>query len=210
MKNLVFIGPPGSGKGTQSKILCQELGFTHVSTGDLLRKEIAKKSELGLKIKSVMNAGDLVSDELVVDILKANIDLDNHSYIFDGFPRNVEQARVLDEQILGSSKYVGVFFDVNIDGLIKRIVNRRVTKDGKNIYNILTKPPAVEGICDITGQELIQRNDDKEEVVLKRMTVYKNETSPLLKFYEEKKLLKTVDAEQGISDVTEQIKKILD
>ncbi len=209
MKNIVFIGPPGSGKGTQAAILNENHGFNHVSTGNLLRAEIKKDNALGSKIKEVMSSGKLVSDELVAELLKENIDLSCKQYIFDGFPRNVNQAEVFQDEIMDKSDYLALLFDVDTEKLVERIINRRVSKDGTQIYNLITKPPKVAGICDVTGETLVQRKDDTEEVVRHRMDVYLKETAPLVEFYKSKKILKSVNADLNIDQVTEQIMNCL-
>jgi adenylate kinase len=209
MKHLVFLGAPGSGKGTQSSKLKQELGFHHVSTGDLLRKEIAAQSQLGKRVKSIMDAGQLVSDELVVELLKANIDLKKDQYIFDGYPRNLVQAKTLHEQILQGHDYTAIYFSVDTEKLVTRLTNRRVTKDGKHIYNLITNPPKVAGKCDVTGDPLIHRDDDKEEVIRNRMDVFTSTIEPVLKFYKDLGILKTLEADQNVEDVYESILKIL-
>jgi adenylate kinase len=202
-KHLILLGAPGSGKGTQSSKL-KEAGWVHVSTGDLLRTEISKKSELGLKVKSVMDAGQLVTDEQVVELLKANLDLKNNKYIFDGYPRNHKQANTLDG-ILKGHDYVAVYFKLNLDILIERITNRRTTKNGKNIYNLKTNPPKVEGICDVTGEALIQRDDDKEDVVRERMNVFEATIDPILDFFNNNNNLVVIDADQDLDQVYNQI-----
>jgi adenylate kinase len=202
-KHLILLGAPGSGKGTQSSKL-KEAGWVHVSTGDLLRTEISKKSELGLKVKSVMDAGQLVTDEQVVELLKANLDLKNNKYIFDGYPRNHKQANTLDG-ILKRHDYVAVYFKLNLDILIERITNRRTTKNGKNIYNLKTNPPKVEGICDVTGEALIQRDDDKEDVVRERMNVFEATIDPILDFFNNNNNLVVIDADQDLDQVYNQI-----
>jgi adenylate kinase len=199
-KNLVFIGAPGSGKGTQSSKISKEKGYKHISTGDLLRSEIAKGTELGNKVKSVMESGQLVSDELVVELLKANLELDTNSYIFDGYPRNIEQAKTLDG-ILTGSEYLAVYFKLDTDKLVERLTNRRVTKDGKNIYNLKTNPPKVEGVCDVTGEPLLQRDDDKEEVVRSRMEVFESTVGPIIDFYEKQGNLVVIDADRQMDEV---------
>lgn len=203
-KNLVFIGAPGSGKGTQSSKVSQGLGFVHISTGDLLRSEISKESELGLKVKAVMESGQLVSDELVVELLKANLDLDKNSYIFDGYPRNIKQAQTLDT-ILSDSSYLAVYFKLDTEKLVERLTNRRVTKDGKHIYNLLSNPPRIEGVCDVTGQPLLQRDDDKEEVIRNRMKVFEETIGPLLDFYETKGNLVVINADLSVDEVYAEI-----
>ena len=202
-KHLILLGAPGSGKGTQSSKL-KSAGWLHVSTGDLLRTEIAKKSDLGNKVKSVMDAGQLVSDELVVELLKANLELDKNKYIFDGYPRNHKQANTLDD-ILKGHDYVAVYFKLNLDILVERITNRRTTKNGKNIYNLKTNPPKVEGICDVTGEALIQRDDDKEDVVRERMNVFEATIDPILEFFNNNDNLVVVNADQDLDQVYNQI-----
>lgn len=207
-KHLILLGAPGSGKGTQSAKL-KEIGLTHVSTGDLLRTEIAKESELGLKVKSVMAAGQLVTDDLVVELLKANLDLNDNTYIFDGYPRNSKQAKTLDG-ILEGHDYLAVYFELDLDILIERITNRRTTKDGKHIYNLKSNPPKVDGICDITGEKLVQRNDDKEEIVRDRMNVFRTTIDPILEFFQQKGRIVTVDAMLSPDQVYKQIIKNLE
>lgn len=204
MKNLILLGAPGSGKGTQSAKLVSNLSYGHVSTGNLLREEIAKESELGLKVKKVMEDGQLVSDELVAELLKANLNLNDKVYIFDGYPRNAEQAKTLDG-ILKGFDYKAIYFKLDTDKLVERIENRRMTKDGKHIYNLLTNPPKVAGICDITGEKLIQRKDDKADVVRKRMDVFEETIDPVLEHYKSMNLLEVIDADKDLEEVYQQI-----
>ena len=151
-----------------------------------------------------MDAGQLVSDDLVVELLKANLSLESSKYIFDGYPRNLEQAKTLG-QILKGYSYTAVYFDLDTDKLVQRLCNRRVTKDGKHIYNLLTNPPKVEGVCDVTGEPLIHRDDDKEEVVRSRMEVFKNTIDPLLKFYSEEDNLVKIAADNEVNGVYEEL-----
>lgn len=204
MENLILLGAPGSGKGTQSALLVEGKSYQHVSTGNLLREEISKESDLGIRVKEVMESGQLVSDELVVELLKSNLDLGNASYIFDGYPRNLEQAKTL-EQILNGHNHKAVYFNLDTEKLVERLGNRRVTKDGKNIYNLITNPPKVNGICDVTGEKLVQRDDDKEEVVRKRMKVFNETITPVLEFYKEKGLLVEVEADRSLELVYEDL-----
>ncbi len=197
MENLILLGAPGSGKGTQSAMLVDGKSYRHVSTGNLLREEISKESDLGLRVKEVMESGQLVSDELVVELLKANLDLDNASYIFDGYPRNLEQAKTL-EQILNGHNHKAIFFKLDTEKLVERLGNRRVTKDGKNIYNLITNPPKANGVCDVTGEPLVQRDDDREEVVRKRMEVFDETISPVLEYYKNKGILVEVEADKSL------------
>lgn len=203
MKNVVFLGAPGSGKGTQSLRLLKE-GFSHISTGNLLRSEIKKGTDLGLKVKKVLDDGQLVSDDLVVDLLKANLDLDNARYVFDGYPRNLNQAKTLD-LILDGTAYTALYLKVDTEVLVDRLRNRRMTADGKYIYNLETNPPKVAGICDVTGEKLVQRDDDKEEVVRKRMEVFEGTIEPVLSFYESEGKLKVIDAQKTVQEIEGEI-----
>lgn len=205
-KNLIFLGAPGSGKGTQSAKLTESFDYDHVSTGNLLRDEIAKGSNLGQKIKGIMANGDLVSDDLVVELLKANLDLNNKAYIFDGYPRNIEQAKTLDS-ILGDHPSLAVYFRMDTEKMVERLTNRRMTKDGKHIYNLKTNPPKVEGICDVTGEPLVQRKDDTEEVVRNRMEVFEKTMGEVIKHYAAKGTLVEVDADRPMEDVYNAIVK---
>jgi adenylate kinase len=185
--------------GHESAKLVDE-GFKHISTGNLLRAETAAGTELGKKVSTILEEGQLVSDEIVVELLKANLKLNEDNYIFDGYPRNEEQAKTLSE-ILGDHKYKAVFFDIDTDILVERLAGRRTTKDGKYIYNVVSNPPKVDGICDVTGEELIQRDDDKEEVVRKRLDVYKETMQGVLSFYEKRDALVKIDANRDVDSV---------
>lgn len=204
--HLIFIGAPGSGKGTQASKLVAEKGLKHISTGDLLRSEIAKQSALGLEVKKVMDAGQLVSDELVIRLLQANINLEQSQYIFDGYPRNIAQAQTLDAQVLKGSPSIAVYFEINISRLVERLTNRRTCKDCGAIYNLLSKKPKVAGVCDQCGStNLVQRADDKEEVISNRLKVFTETIDPVLKYYQDLGRLMKVDAEADVDDIYRQI-----
>lgn len=206
---LILIGAPGSGKGTQAKNIVSELGYKHVSTGDLLRAEVAKGSELGRKIKAVMDSGELVSDELVLDLLKANCAVEKSTYIFDGYPRNLVQAKDLDSALLGGVDSKAIYFDIALDTLVERIVNRRVAPGSGEIYNLKTKPPKVEGKCDVSGEDLVHRKDDNEDTVRTRMKVFTDNIEPVLEYYESQGRLVRVDATNGLDEIFEEIKKVV-
>lgn len=206
---LILIGAPGSGKGTQAKKIVNELGYNHVSTGDLLRAEVAKGSDLGVRIKEVMDSGELVSDELVLDLLKANCAVDKSTYIFDGYPRNLVQAKDLDSALLGGVKSLAVYFEVNIDTLVERIVNRRVAPKSGEIYNLKTKPPKVDGKCDVSGEDLVHRKDDNEDTVRTRMKVFTDNIEPVIEYYESQGRLVKVDATNDLDAIFEDIKKVV-
>ncbi len=206
---LILIGAPGSGKGTQAKKIVNELGYNHVSTGDLLREEVAKDSDLGNKIKEIMSSGQLVSDELVLDLLKANCAVDKSTYIFDGYPRNLVQAKDLDSALLGGVKSLAIYFDIKLDTLVERIVNRRVAPKSGEIYNLKTRPPKVDGKCDVSGEDLVHRKDDNEDTVRTRMQVFTDNIEPVLEYYESQGRLVRVDATKGLEEIFDNIKKVV-
>jgi adenylate kinase len=204
--HLIFIGAPGSGKGTQASKLVTDRGFKHISTGDLLRSEIAKQSPLGLEVKKVMDEGKLVSDELVIRLLQANINLTQSQYIFDGYPRNLAQAETLDKEVLKGSPSLAVYFELDMAKLIARLTNRRTCKNCGAIYNLISKMPKVTGVCDVCGStDLVQRADDKEEVITNRLKVFKDAVDPVLKYYQDHGRLMKVDAEGSIDGIYNQI-----
>ncbi len=204
--HLIFIGAPGSGKGTQASKLVSDRGFKHISTGDLLRSEIAKQSALGLEVKKVMDEGKLVSDDLVIRLLQANINLTQSQYIFDGYPRNLAQAETLDKEVLKGSPSLAVYFELDMAKLIARLTNRRTCKNCGAIYNLISKMPKVTGVCDVCGStDLVQRADDKEEVITNRLKVFKDAVDPVLKYYQDHGRLMRVDAEGSIDAIYNQI-----
>ena len=196
--HLIFIGAPGSGKGTQANKFVTERSFKHISTGDLLRAEIAKQSDLGLEVKKVMDEGKLVSDELVIRLLQANIDLNSSQYIFDGYPRNLVQAETLDKEVLKGSPSISVYFEIDVAKLVERLTNRRTCGNCGAIYNLISKMPKIRGTCDKCGStNLVQRADDKEDVIKNRLKVFQDTVSPVLKYYQDLGRLIKVDAEQS-------------
>lgn len=204
---LILLGAPGSGKGTQASRLVLELGYEHISTGDLLRKEIKSGSELGEKVQGIMDAGKLVDDYTVLELLNSNCDLQAHQYIFDGFPRNHEQAQLLDREVLKDTPSRAVYFDIDLDMLAARLVNRRTCSGCGEIYNLLSKQPKAEGICDKCGGELTQRKDDNEETVKTRLQVFRDTVEPILSYYEKSGRLGRIDASQAPDAVFESLKK---
>jgi adenylate kinase len=210
--SLIVLGAPGSGKGTQAEKVSKEFGYLHLSTGDILRSEIEKKSVIGLKVQDIMAKGDLVSDELVLDLLKERFKNKEKSYLLDGFPRNLTQADMLSKQLVDlGCEYKVIYFNVDL-GLIKeRIVNRRTCKKCGEIYNLITKPLAVNGTCKKCGPlgEIVHRKDDTEEVVDNRLKVFKEMTDPIVHYYKSKGVLIELDAQQEESKVFENLKKII-
>jgi adenylate kinase len=209
---VVFLGPPGSGKGTQAEVLREQYSFTHFDTGSQLRAEVASGSELGQRIAGFINAGQLVPLEvikqLVVSFLRSTA---APRILFDGFPRNLEQAGVLDEalaELHQDLSYV-VYLDADLDALLERIVNRRFCPQCGAIYNLISEPPLQSGRCDKCGSALTQRKDDTAEVFGTRLKVYLGETRPLVEMYRGRGLLHAVDALQGIDELTAQITRLI-
>ncbi|WP_408098187.1 adenylate kinase [Peredibacter sp. HCB2-198] len=200
--HLIFIGAPGSGKGTQANKFVADRNFKHISTGDLLRSEISKMSPLGLEVKKVMDEGKLVSDDLVIRLLQANINLTASQYIFDGYPRNLAQAQTLDKEVLKGAPSLAVYFEINMTKLVERLTNRRTCKNCGAIYNLISKKPKVMGVCDqCGGTDLQQRADDKEDVIKNRLTVFQDTINPVLKYYQDLGRLMKVDAEGSVDEI---------
>lgn len=207
---LILLGAPGSGKGTQAANIVDELSYLHISTGDLLRNEIASGSDLGSRVKAIMDAGELVDDATVLELLQKNCDLVNSQYIFDGFPRNEAQAKSLDSEVLKDSVSKAVYFDIDLSELEQRIVNRRVCKNCGEIYNLLFKKPSREGVCDKCGSTDLQlRKDDNPETVKNRLKVYKESTEPVLKYYEGQGRLSRVDASKPSEEVMKELINVI-
>lgn len=208
---LIFLGAPGSGKGTQAAWLVKEKGLSHLSTGDLLREEVAKGTELGKKVSEIMSSGNLVDDDTVMELLKNNCDLANHSYIFDGYPRNIEQVKVLDDKFLKSVSYHCLYFKVDTDKLVRRITARRVCSNCNSIYNVISLPPKQEGVCDSCGESaLMQRKDDTEEVVKNRIEVFLKTMVPVLEYYQEKNALTEINASNDVEEVRKDLVSALE
>lgn len=206
MKHLVLIGAAGSGKGTQAARLVAEKEYKHISTGDLLRNEIAKESELGKEVKGVMESGALVSDELVIKLIHANANLDKNSYVFDGYPRNLVQAQTLDKEVLKGRPSLAVHFKIDMAKLVDRLTNRRTCKTCGAIFNLTSNPPKVAGVCDkCGGTNLVQRDDDKKDAIMKRLEIFQQNTQPVLDHYKTDGRLLEVNAEAPIDSVYQQI-----
>jgi adenylate kinase len=202
---IVLLGAPGSGKGTQAKKLVADYGYPQVSTGDLLRDAVARGTEYGLKAKAAMDAGQLVSDDIVLGILKDRVAQPDAAggFILDGFPRNLAQARMLEEVLaeLGQPLDAAVLMDLDFDILLKRLTGRRSCTGCGRVYNVHFLPPPADGRCESCGGELVQRADDREETIGRRLEVYRNETAPLVEYYRELGKLKVVDAEGSFDEV---------
>jgi adenylate kinase len=181
---IILLGPPGAGKGTQAQFIIQHFGIPQISTGDMLRAAVKAGTELGLKAKAVMDAGGLVSDELIIGLVKERLiqeDCDK-GFLFDGFPRTIRQADALTEQMIMLDHVVEIVVDD--EEIVRRISGRRVHEGSGRVYHVINNPPKREGLDDVTGEPLTQRGDDKEETVRKRLQVYHEQTKPLAAHYE--------------------------
>lgn len=211
---LVLLGPPGVGKGTQASAIVEKYHIPHISTGDIFRANIKEGTELGKKAKEYMDKGLLVPDGLVVSIVKDRLSKDDckNGFLLDGFPRTENQAEVLEEELLKMgiklNKVVNIEADKDI--LIQRAVGRRICKECGTSYHILFNPPKVDGICDIDGGTLYQRDDDNEETVATRIEVYLNQTQPLINFYEKRGLIVNIDGTKPIDETFNAIVEALE
>lgn len=182
---VILLGPPGAGKGTQAAAITEAYGIPQISTGDMLRAAVASGSELGKKAKSIMDAGDLVSDELIIDLVKQRIQEEDcgNGFLFDGFPRTIPQAQALVDAEIGIDCVLEI--RVPSEEIITRMSGRRVHSGSGRVYHLVYNPPKQEGLDDVTGEPLTQRKDDEEETVRKRLEVYAEQTEPLVSFYQE-------------------------
>lgn len=206
---IILLGAPGSGKGTQAQKLVEQFNIPQVSTGDLLREAVAAGTDLGKQAKAAMDAGELVSDDIVLGMIRERLakpDADN-GFILDGFPRNLAQAQSLDGLLeeLGAPLDAAVLMDVDFDVLLKRLTGRRTCAGCGRVYNVYFFPPAREGVCDACGGELRHRDDDNEQTISQRLKVYEAQTAPLIEFYESRDKLKVVPAEGEIDAVYERL-----
>ena len=216
-KELIFLGPPACGKGTQTNRLAEFLNFPHIDTGSLLRNEMKNGTEAGKEAKNYIDKGQLVPAELVAKIIKNRLAQDDckNGYILDGYPRSVEQADILEvinKEIDAdeTTDFKAIYFDIDTDLLVERIVNRRSCPVCGAIYNLLSIPPKVENHCDNDGAELTQRKDDTREVAQARFDTYFKETAPLINYYKDKGVLKTIDANGTIDEVWDRLLKVIE
>jgi adenylate kinase len=212
--NIVFLGPPGAGKGTQAKILIERYGIPQISTGDMLREHRAKGTELGKKAQEYMDRGQLVPDEIILGMVKERLSQPDcqKGFILDGFPRTVAQAEALDKLLseMGKKLDFALALIVPDELLVERLTGRRTCKNCGMMYHIKYKPPKVEGKCDVCGGELYQRPDDNEETVRNRLKVYHEQTAPLIEYYKNKGILREIDGSKSIEEITQQIISILE
>ena len=205
---VVFLGPPGAGKGTQAARIARELGVPHLSTGDILRAAVAAKTPLGLAAEGHMRSGGLVPDDLVLKILHERFDQPDAKvgYLLDGFPRNLAQAEALGNF---SSVERVVSLEISPDLLVDRLSQRRVCPKCQSVYNLSTQPPKLPGKCDLDGADLVHRPDDRPEAIMTRLKVYAEQTAPLLDYYRKRHLLRAVDATGTPDEVALRVRKAL-
>jgi adenylate kinase len=212
MKAIIFLGPPGAGKGTHAKEVSSILNIPHISTGDIFREAIKNQTELGMKVKEFLDSGKLVPDELVWEVVKDRLDAEDckNGFILDGFPRTILQAELLDKYLKEKNADLKVIYlDASDDLVIKRLSSRRVCKSCGAIYNLISMPPKKEGICDICGGELYQRSDDYPDVIKKRLETYYKETQPLIDYYKNRGVMYTISAEKDREEVLQEILKVV-
>ena len=212
---IVLLGPPGAGKGTQAEIICKNFSIPHISTGDMLREAIAKETALGKQAKEIMDAGNLVPDEVIINLVKERIKQEDckNGYLFDGFPRTIPQADALDNQEI----FLDVVLELTLEDelIINRMSGRRIHQSSGRSYHIEFNPPKNEGLDDETGETLIQRDDDKPDTVKNRLEVYWEQTNPLIVYYRSKSIqtdLKyiEIDGSKTMENVSLEIKKALE
>ena len=210
---IIMLGAPGAGKGTQAKKIAEKYSVPHISTGDIFRANIKNGTELGKKAKEYMDQGLLVPDELTCDLVVDRIQQDDckNGYILDGFPRTIPQAKALDAALakMGEKMDYAIDVDVPDENIVKRMGGRRACTGCGATYHIVFNAPKTEGICDTCGEKLVLRDDDKPETVQKRLSVYHDQTQPLIDYYTKQSILRTVDGTQDMNDVFAEIVKIL-
>lgn len=213
MRGLIFLGAPGAGKGTVAKEVCKSLGIPHISTGDMLRAAVAAGTELGKQAQAIMNAGELVGDQLMIGIVRERLDQPDcqQGFLLDGFPRTLQQAEALESLTsdMAREASLAILLDVNEETVVRRISNRRVCTSCGKVYNLITLAPRREGVCDDDGQPLFQREDDREETVRNRFQIYLTNTQPLIQYYDDRGRLIRVDGERGVTEVANAVLEAL-
>lgn len=211
--NLVLLGPPGSGKGTQGERLNEDLRLPYYATGDILRAAVREETELGRTAKEYMDRGDLVPDEVIVGVIADRISSSEarDGFILDGFPRTTPQAEALDAKLTELSRGLNgvLLIDVSDDEVVRRLGGRRTCEANGHVFHVEFEPPKEEGVCDIDGSPLIVRDDDKPEVIRKRLETYHEKTEPLVSYYDSRSVLRRIEGEAKPEEVAEQIRRTL-
>lgn len=206
---LIMMGPPGSGKGTQAELIVDKLNIPHVSTGDMFRRAINEGTELGTKAKEYLDAGSLVPDEVTIGIVKERLNQSDcrSGFLLDGFPRTLPQAEALDSLLDNLNFELDAVLNIYVseEELIRRLTGRRMCEDCGTAYHMVFNPPSVEGRCDKCGGKLYQRDDDTEDTILNRLKVYREQTEPIIDYYRKKDLVKDINGDQKIEDVSKEI-----
>jgi adenylate kinase len=211
-KIVILLGHPGAGKGTQARAIMHRLDIPQISTGDMLREAVAKNTSYGREAKARMDAGELVSDDIVNGIVAERIARDDcqKGFILDGYPRTVQQARTFDDLVVGGDRLFVIEIGANSNALTERLTGRWICPGCGEIYNTFSRAPKSEGVCDICGWSLFHRSDDREDLVLERFRTYREETSPLVQYYQKQGVYHRVDGVRPISEVTREILSIVD
>jgi adenylate kinase len=211
--NLILFGPPGAGKGTQAERLRKDFELPYIATGDMLRANVSEQTELGKQAKAFMDAGDLVPDDLIVAMAADRLSQDDaqDGFILDGFPRTIDQARALEKQLsdMGRRVTAALLIDVPDEEVIRRMSGRRLCVKAGHSYHVEFDPPKHEGVCDQDGSRLVQRDDDKPEVIANRLRVYHEKTKPLVDYYDKRGLMRRVDGTREASDVHGHIRAVI-
>tara|TARA_B100000131_G_scaffold114544_1_gene111509 strand:+ start:4020 stop:4667 length:648 start_codon:yes stop_codon:yes gene_type:complete len=210
---ILLLGPPGGGKGTQAKFLIQKYDIPQISTGDMLRENIKNNSKLGIEAKTFMDSGELVPDELIINMMKIRLKEDDciNGYILDGFPRTLSQAKGLDILLENLNQNLDHVIVINVDDqiIIKRMSGRRIHPGSGRTYHTIFNPPKIENKDDVTGEDLIIRPDDQEDTVKNRLNIYHDQTKPLINYYQNKGIVQIINGDQNIIDVRKNISVIL-
>ncbi len=210
---VIFLGPPGVGKGTQADFIAQKYKISKLSTGDLLRESVAKGTPLGQEAKGYMNRGELVPDAVVIGLVEEKLSSQEcqQGFLLDGFPRTVAQADQLSSYLSSTGKDLDrvVYFSLSQDEIVRRISGRRSCPGCKAVYHLESIPPKQDGVCDVCGASLIQRNDDKPETIESRLAVYQEQTAPLIEYYKERNVLSELDGAGLVADVQERLVALL-
>jgi adenylate kinase len=211
--NIIFVGAPGAGKGTQASVIARKMNLVHIASGDLFRQALEQETELGIQARSYMEKGALVPDEITIQMVLERMSAPGSEagVILDGFPRNLEQAEALDKALAQQNKAIDkvVYIKVPEEELVKRLSGRWICRQCQSVYNIKNSPPEVEGKCDKCGGELYQRPDDDAETVKKRLVVFFNQTEPLIDYYTKRDMLLEIEGQGNIDEITQRIMAVL-